>query len=282
MNYKFFVMKRILTFTFLFFLTFELMGQYVETIRTARPGRSMGTFTVGERVLQVQGSFELLEDIREASERNLTQSTLAVRYGISERFELNTAWAFNWETTDTPLGSRKLSGVSGSQIGFRVNVSDGTNAPPMAFQYRIKLRAVSEDYKKEFAGSRAVFAIAQPLGKKKNMRAFANIGLDWDGASAAPTGIYALEYMFALVPRLVGTIEYSGKVPLVNDVFNQTWTSNWGLGLSYTVYKDLKIDMFAGGNIAEISDQLFLNLGFSWRTRFAERIKNLPEGDKGL
>lgn len=262
-------MKKILTFVFLLFLTFELSGQYVETIRTARPGRSIGTFTVGERVLQIQGSSELLEDVNVNSERNLSQSVLVVRYGVGERFELNTVWALNIESTDTPTGSSSRSGISGSQVGFRVNLSDGTNAPPMAFQYRVKLRAVSEDYKREFAGSRALFSIAQPI--KKKMRIFGNIGLDWSGDSAAPTGIYALEYFFGLTPKLGATIEYTGQVPLVNDVFNQNWTSNWGVGLIYTVYKDLKIDIFAGGNIAGASDKLFLNIGFSWRTRFAER-----------
>ena len=73
-------MKKTVVFVFLFFLTFELTGQYVETIRTARPGRSIGTFTVGQRVLQAQGSFELLEDIRDLSERNLAQSAFCLLY----------------------------------------------------------------------------------------------------------------------------------------------------------------------------------------------------------
>jgi len=255
-----------------FFFSADLMAQYGETIRTGRPGKSIGTFSVGERVLQVQGGLEYFQSelTNAPSSRDLFQSVLVVRYGVSERIELSTAWIFNSEKNIAINSEQSISGISGSQIGFRVNLSDGKKAPPMCFQYRLKLKAVSWEYKTEFIGSRALFAIAQPI---KKTRVFVNLGFDWNGNTAAPKGIYVLSYFVPVVPKLSAMIEYYGNVPLVNNLFDQDWTSNVDLGLSYVVNKDLKLDLSMGTNITKVSDAVFVNLGFSWRTRFAQRTK---------
>ena len=255
----------------LFFVS-DLAAQYGETIRTGRPGKSIGAFSVGERVLQVQSGVEYLQSTIADSERDLTQAVVIVRYGIARRIEFSTVWNINAsEKITTPIGSSTLGGISGNQIGFRVNLSDGEKAPPMCFQYRLKLRLVSEDYQREFMGSRALFAIAYPLGNK--VKTFTNLGLDWNGSSAAPTGVYALTFAFPLAPKVSAMAEYYGSVPVVNDLFNQTWDSNAGVGLSYTVSKDLKLDLSGGTNLTKANDLFFVNIGFSWRTRFNERIK---------
>lgn len=48
--------KKILILLLLIFVPSLMLGQYAENIRTGRPGQSIGAFTLGSKVFQVQSA----------------------------------------------------------------------------------------------------------------------------------------------------------------------------------------------------------------------------------
>jgi len=256
------------------FCCYELFGQTHPTLRTARPGNTIGTFVVGKNVLQTQTGFNTREETYSLTERMTYQLTQGIRLGLSEFFELQFTTAYR-EINNTYVigGPQNPKGIANTQWGFRVNISDGSKIPAMCIQYRIKTRWNSKEFQSETTGSRFVWAIGFKAHKDIAMNA--NLGMDRDGTELAPTGIYAIRARVISVPKTEFMVEYFGGVRMTGNLFDQRWTSNINFGVAYLLATDLKVDASVGGLLEEESDQVFWEIGLSWRAFLSKKEKEL-------
>jgi len=90
----------LMRFSFLFLLfslaAVQAYSQYSEQIRTARPGASLGPFTTGKNIFQIQsGITNSNSDFGGGAELNVWRQFNSLRYGILETFEIRSAFGFN-------------------------------------------------------------------------------------------------------------------------------------------------------------------------------------------
>ncbi len=262
-------MKKI--FILLIFIgSIQAFGQYGETIRTGRPGQAIGCFTTGARVLQIQSGITLDNTKTDTNangfdfKQNVIQSSTVVRYGITETFEISGVLGYKSLKNTFNNEETKFTGLDNTQLGVRFNVFAGKT--PLCVQYRVKLNALSEDFKNEALGSRLLIAGATKLGNPLTLTV--NLGMDWSGNAVQPSGLYVFNFSFSIAPKIGGFVEYYGNVPLIEDGL-KSWGNNVDAGIGYLVNKDLQLDISAGTNLDsfDAGSNYFIDFGVSWRTK---------------
>ena len=260
-------MKKILFIATLFIST-QIFAQYGETIRTGRPGQAIGCFTTGAKVFQFQSGITLDKtNFDNIGNQNVFQSSSVFRYGITETFEISGVLGYKSQKEkfdDPSLETVKFTGIDNTQLGFRANVFAGNI--PLCVQYRVKLNALSDDYKSESLGGRLLIAGATKLVDP--LKLTVNLGMDWSGDAVEPRGLYIFNFSFDVAPKIGGFVEYYGIVPFIKDGL-KSWGNNIDAGIGYLVNKDLQLDISAGTNLDsfDIGNNFFIDFGLSWRTK---------------
>ncbi|MBZ9630232.1 transporter [Salegentibacter sp. LM13S] len=249
-------MKNLTTFLLLILSTY-CFGQFNETIRTGRPGQSIGAFTVGSNVLQFQQGLDYFG----TSEANLPEGFISnnvIRYGILERVELSAVIDYKYQEFELNNNTRSLEGLSNLHLGFRVNINDQKEwLPATAFQMRLKLPNISDDFGSEYLAPAMVFVAN--WGLPKNMSLATNWILSYSGNDPKPTGKYVINFGFPIYKQLSGFIENYGQV---NQSVYQT---RFDTGLGYLINNNVSVDLFAGfGDNQNVTDY-FVSTGISWR-----------------
>jgi len=251
-------------------LLFPLIAQsqYAETIRTGRPGASVGPFVLGSKVLQVQSGV----NFGDASNRNTNIDNFhlssVIRYGLSERVEMSAVLAYS-EVKTSYEGSygeeNKLNGLSAAQFGLRVNLIDGKGTKTsLGIQSRVKINALSDDFHQDKPATSTIIMVNQPLGG--NVGLTANIGLNTHGSDYRdPDGIFILNLGLPLTPRVSTFLEGSAIIGSGEELFTLFDT-----GLAYLVNPDLQLDFSVGYGRNEDLEDLFFDFGFSWRTHWRD------------
>lgn len=257
--------------------SYELFAQtHPTTIRTARPGETVEPFVVGKNILQLQTGFSYRLEEYELFERSTAQLNQEFRLGLSEFFEVQFSTGFvninNIYVVGIPEDPR---GISNTQFGFKINISDGSKVPAMGIQYRFITRLVDSEFRPQTVGSRLFFSIGQQV--HKDLALYANLGIERDGNELAPKGMYAIKVKVISVPRAEFMMEYFGKVPLSENLFDQKWTSNINFGVGFWILPNFKVDATAGGNVEQEEDQVVWEVGLSWRGFLSKKEINVSE-----
>lgn len=234
-------------------------AQYGESIRTGRPGQSVGAFSVGSKTLQLQTglTYGYYKDEENDFENQYLSETAILRYGLNELFEISTVWQYTYNgLNDIDLGE----GISASQLGLRFHITDGDGGflPITAFQYRIRLNALSSDFKASHISSKALLAFVYKLSSKLTL--ISNLGLAWNGNNSTPKGVYTLSLNFPITDKIGGFVESYGQ--LVNNDLD----TGIDTGIGYLINNHLQLDISAGINTIEKDlKDYFIDLGVSWR-----------------
>lgn len=235
-------------------------AQSSETIRTGRPGASIGAFTVGSRVFQVQTGINIGRMTWDSEQKmNKSQVTMVLRYGILERLEVSGVLAYSkigW--SDLESYEFDQQGLSAVQIGFRVNIRDGKgNGPNIGWQSRLKLNVLDEDFEQQRLASVHILALTQRLGRKVGIAA--NIGLSTRGNSDdKPLGLYTLNLNMPVSSKVSVFVENFG-------VFKEDLNAGFDTGLGYLVNQDLQLDASLGYGKNHGVEDMFVDFGLSWR-----------------
>ena len=262
-------MKKLLIIATLFIST-QIFAQYGETIRTGRPGQAIGGFTTGANVFQFQTGITLDKTNFDApinGSQSSFQSSSVFRYGITETFEVSGVLGYKSlkdKFDDQSILDAKFTGIDNTQLGVRFNVLSGKT--PLCVQYRVKLNALSDDYKNKSLGGRLLIAGATKLGNP--LKLTVNLGMDWSGNVVQPSGLYVFNFSFDITPKIGGFVEYYGNVPFIEDGL-RSWSNNIDAGIGYLVNKDLQLDISAGTNLDsyDVGSNIFIDFGLSWRTK---------------
>ena len=241
-----------------FLLTAPLQAQYNETIRSGRPGISIGPFTAGKDVFQIQtgltyGATQAGEETAENA-KFLAESTV-IRFGLTRTLEVSTAFTFSRDETENDQIQR---GLSQADVGFRVDLYEGQGlVPTVGFQSRFKLNVLSKDYNPDHLGIVCLFVTSQNFTPALSLTT--NWGAVWNGDDPDPGGIYAINLSFPIAGQLSGFVENYGSVS------NSNFDTNFDGGVAYLLNNDLQLDLSGGYGKNDGISNYFVDAGLSWR-----------------
>jgi hypothetical protein len=238
-------------------LTHTAFAQFGQTIRSGRPGASIGPYTVGKNVFQIQTGFNYNETtITSDNAKNIWIWNSVLRYGVLEKLEVN--GLINLQTEDiTANGMNEIqSGVSNTQLGLRYNFTGNREGiPALGLQGRLLLKAQSEEYQRENLGMKFIFITGNKITDWLSLTT--NWGITWSGDGGDPVGNYSINTSFGLTEKLGAFIEVFG-------VFSP-FSSNYDSGLTYLLNNDLQLDVSTGWQGQNGLVDWFVDFGVSWR-----------------
>lgn len=236
----------------------QLTAQFSETIRSGRPGQSIGPFAVGPRVLQVQSGFNHAE-MRDGNSRGqISDFETVIRYGITNDLEISSLSNVSMQRFASPDST--LSGLDKNHFGLRYHIMDCRGwIPGIGFQYRVKLPALSSDFRPTSYGSVFTLVTQNEIGKRFVL--VTNSGLDWNGNDANPTAFYVLNFSWAIGERWSLFVENYGNA--VKGDFDTFFDG----GLAFLVSNNLQLDLWGGAASNDGTLSYFVNSGISFRLR---------------
>ena len=225
-------MKRLLVLILLLNFSF-LKAQNQEVLSSDRPGQALSSSVVGNHVFQIQTGIDF------SNENSNFLPSSYFRYGLSERFEINSGFIFS--------GSNFAENLSSLSIGARYLVSNSNNKMQSSFQF-------SYDVKAEENSGQLVYILGSSFNEKLSYTA--NLGINFtDNLSLANTF-----YIFNI------TYSINNKIGLFAENFGTLFTSNYHFnydtGVYYLLNNNFQLDAVIGDN-----DGFFIGAGFTWRVQ---------------
>ncbi|MEQ9415040.1 MAG: transporter [Cyclobacteriaceae bacterium] len=241
-------------------LSFTSYGQYNETIRSGRPGQSIGPFTVGKGIFQIQTGMDVFGYKTPVFKGDGFLNNTVLRYGIAERWEISALADYKVETWKSGVLETDLNGLAAFDIGGRYHVYSGEGLiPSIGFQLRFRLPVLSQDYEIDNVAPRFIIATNQKLSETFTL--FTNWGGSWNGVNSTGTGFYTINLAFPICGKLGGFVENYGS--LTDGDFD----TRFDAGLSYLVNNDLQLDVLGGPGSNDGLKDYFVSVGLSWRTK---------------
>jgi hypothetical protein len=249
-------------FIFLVFLIPNLLlAQTADSIRSGRPGQSIGPFVVGTGYLQFQSGIDsnwLNGPLDESS--YLLNNVL--RLGLSEDFEIS--GVINWQ--DETLVFNKQRGISSIQLGFRYNIISKSQGwiPSLGLQTRFQTNFVDSEYRAKNLAPIMILATGHNLTDSLGLNL--NLGLKADGDTPILKYFYTTNFNYSLTDQWGTFLEFYGNERAgVRKNFIDT-------GLSYKANKDLQWDFSTGWGRNQDKDEYFVSLGISYRMLILNRL----------
>ncbi|MEQ9187179.1 MAG: transporter [Cryomorphaceae bacterium] len=243
-------------------------AQYGEVIRTARPGISVGPFTVGARVLQVQSGVQFTTRENFIASRQAFNQVNVVRFGLTERFEVGVGAAYQSDVLDIAGYETSRNGLSAMSVRMRscLHVGEGL-VPTVGLQVNLAFPIVSEDYRAEHVAPRIILMTGQRLGERFGIRS--NWSLGWDGNTPEPSAFYTFFADYLATNTIRVFVEHFASVR------EGEWEGGFDGGMGYLINSDLQLDVSGGyGGLNRLDTEWFVAGGVSWRMRFNKREKN--------
>lgn len=236
-------------------------AQYSATIQSGRPGQSIGPFTVGKDIFQIQSGVDITGF---ATEVNTSGggwvSNHVIRYGLAERLEISSLLDYRAEKIKAASGETRLEGLSSLDLGGRYHIYSGHGlTPSIGFQLRVRLPVLSEDYKIDRVAPQFAVATSQNLWDQCTL--VTNWGATWDGISSDGSGFYTVNVSFPLSKKWSGFIENYGTLA------SGDFTTRVDTGIAWLWTSDLQLDVLGGlGKNYGVRDY-FISAGLSWRKK---------------
>lgn len=243
---------------------FSADAQFSETISADRPGQAFSPFTVGNLVFQTQtgidgGGFKEKEVNYQAQEKGgffLPNSFL--RFGLTEHFEINSAWAYSFNRNTIGDTSSTANGLALATIGARFNIFEGRGKiPAVGMLVTFKLPILSPSYSIDNVAPAVVLMAGNKINDKLSI--LLNFGIDFNGNDAQPNWTYVANLSYSISPKVGTFIENYGHFNNI-DYWNY-----WDAGFSYLVNNNLQLDIYGGAGYNQNSLDYFASIGFSWR-----------------
>ncbi len=229
--------KRIFTILLLFLGLLNISAQYSETINAGRPGQAMGTKAIGKNMFQIETGVDYLQ------EGKITTPNTVLKYGISDRIDINTALGYSFSTN--------FSQLSTLSIGTFINLYNSEKLPiGMQLSYNIPVKNLIN------SGS-VIFSTSTSLAKNLNLGL--NLGTQF-GEGIDANALYVVNLSYSVNDKVGVFVEPYGTI-------SNNFEINFDTGISYLINKDLQLD-FLGGYGLNNENGLMLSVGFSWRNNF--------------
>lgn len=264
-------MKKIISFMFIFSLTFASFSQENNThieinsveMITDRPDATESPNIVMRGALQVEtGVFYSSFEEQNLKIESWGYNTTLLRYGLLDNFEIRLGW--NIEDGKTSFKNSSIqedisSGFSPLLLGMKIALTDEKGLiPQIGLLGHLNLPFLaSSDYRPEHTGIDFRFAFSHTLSKKSSFSY--NLGAQWGDDSSEAAYIYTASYGYRITASLGAYIEIYGDLPEDNR-------SNhfWDAGITYSLSNNIQLDATFGSSITEGQD-ILLSTGISIR-----------------
>lgn len=236
-------------------------AQFYETIRSARPGQSIGASTVGKNIFQIQSGVDHVgyDNSNTGIKSSGYLANTGLRYGLTEMFEVGAFFEYKTESVKENDITSTYNGLSNMVIGLRHQISIGEGlVPNIAFQLRLRLPWMSEHYQIDNTAPSFVFVTSQQLSKSITL--ITNLGSSWNGMDSTPTGLYTINLSCAFTNTFGAFIENYGSLT------QQTFETRMDTGVAWLVTPNLQLDLLGGFGTNHGLKDYFISTGFSWRT----------------
>ncbi|MGK7389551.1 MAG: hypothetical protein ACNS60_04345 [Candidatus Cyclobacteriaceae bacterium M2_1C_046] len=241
---------------FISFLLLSLPGfsQVSEAIRTDRPSQSFSQYTVGMRILQLEGGIGYGELGTDLTETSSLYENLVIRYGIKENIELNASVTYTSSTYTPFIGNEvDINGLSQFDFGFRIHLFERPSGFAGSWQTRARFHFIQNE---EFEigdndlGYVSAVSMGYPVG---NSLFVANVG-----TSDTSPFLYTFNYSRSIGDSFSAFVEVYG---IYENEFNNFFDG----GVAYFINKDLQLDISAGVDLENTIDGYFVEGGISSR-----------------
>ena len=253
-------MVKYLILAFIFLTTpLAAKAEMAPVIVSGRPGQSIGPGVVGSGTFQIQSGVNQ-NWLDGTSNRNSKIFNNVFRLGLTESFEMSSVLEFRDDTKIIENLENRRSGISQFHVGFRSVIFSRPNGllPGMAVQTRFRLDAVGRDYGIAEIAPIITTSMLHQLGSGFSL--IHNIGASYDGHTIDPTFFGTSNLLCSLGEKWGTFFEVYGNVK------NNPGSVYLDSGGWYFVNNDLKIDFSAGWGNNFGNVDIFVSVGFSWRT----------------
>ncbi len=239
------------------------IGQFNETIRTGRPGQSIGAYTIGEGVLQFQTGYNR-NSVAEKSLFGLTtlENTYdnVLRYGFLERVEVSLGTAYLFRKINGSGIKVENSGLSKFSVGGRINLIEEKNfLPAFCVQTNVSVPIFKNKLYSDLYAPKFLFSIVK--GLTNNLSFNANVILIYESFNFENSSQrYITNFGFAITDNFSVFAEY------YLDVVGGTYNHQVDGGGALLITDDFQIDFSAGKNLnTDLGNSWFFDTGFSFR-----------------
>lgn len=252
-------MKTSILFAFLFgFIIYTpIFAQYQETIASDRPGQSNSPYTVGKMVFQLQTGIQFGGGNGDNYKRNDFELPAFIRFGITDKIEVNTLWGFRNSKTERFFETTS-SGLNVANFGLRFNIFEETEkAPAVGFEFTYKTKMIGEDFRPDYPATK--FNIMASKGISDLLSLTANLGADFNGNSSQPNGFYTLNLVLSVTDELSVFFE---NYSFFNGDYFDTY---FDFGGAYVLNPHLQLDLYGGFGYNNDIFDYFVSGGVSYR-----------------
>ena len=247
-----------LSLLFLIITITNSFSQFSETIVSDRPGQSNSPNTVGKMVFQLQTGLQVGGGNADNYKRNDFELPAFIRFGITDKIELQTHWGLKNSSAERFNNEFKYSGLNMANFGLRFNIFEETEkAPAVGFEFIYKTRMISKDYKPDHPSTK--FNIMASKGFSDLISITTNLGADFDGNGAQPNGFYTLNLVLSVNDQLSVFFENYGNF---NGDYFDTF---FDFGGAYLLNDDLQLDLYGGFGYNDDTFDYFVSGGVSYR-----------------
>ena len=232
-----------------------LAGQFAQRIRTARPSVTMGTYTIGQNVLQWQAGMRWQEVYKDQVDHEILQYRNVIRWGLLEHWEIS--GVINYQQDWTGARRSIKEGIHTVRLGIRHHLFEKEGfLKAAAIQGRLWLPFTQNDYGQEQVGGRLMASVSYRLFGKFQL--ITNGGLRWTGqTSSKAISFFSLRFSHPLDRNLVLVVDYFSD-------FN-TYEPDYAIGIGYFVGPAWKLDIAIGNLGDSLKSHRYLEVG--WATR---------------
>lgn len=242
-------------------LSIGLPAQYGESIRSGRPGQAIGPFTVGQGIFQVQSGIDY--NSLNSGSQNTYLSNNVFRFGLTEQFEMGLGLNLQQDRFASRYKDTE-SGISSISLRIRSNVYGGKGIiPSFGYQFNLGLPMSSENYKSENVIPKLTLMSGHKLSDKFGLTN--NFGFSWTEKDPNPTKFYIINLGYSLTNKIGLFIENYGFLQ------RGQFDSKFDGGLDYLITNNLKLDLSAGYDKNDFTNEMFISFGVSWRTARKEK-----------
>ena len=243
---------------FTLFHAAPIFAQFNETIVSDRPGQSNSPYTVGKMVFQLQTGLQFGGGNADNYKSNEFELPAFIRFGITDKIELNTLWGFKNVKTESLNQESKSSGLNVVNFGVRFNIFEETEkAPAVGFEFAYKTKMNSSDFKPDHPATK--FSFMASKGFSDLISVTANLGADFNGDSSQPDGLYTLNLVLVVSDELSVFFENYG-------FFNgDKFDTYFDFGGAYILNSNLQLDLSGGFGYNDDTFSYLVSGGVSYR-----------------
>lgn len=224
-------------------------GQTHSSIRSVRPGLSIGPFTTGKGILQIQSGLE--SNALWGENTRYRANSHVIRFGLMEHWELGVG--LGQDQFFSTSGDVSLRPSSPYTLRSRWNIINATgHSPSLGFQAQIRIPWT--DLSQQFLSPKLVLSAAKPLNNYLILTS--NFGGVWE---------FDFMYFASINARIRPHLKWTILAELLREWHPNMEVNKWSFGMAYLVNPNFQLDFGVRNNARQMNEDLSSFVGLSYR-----------------